>query len=145
MHIDIPVFRLSTSYISPNCSLAASVNMLWFQGGSHTNSTLTQLLGNHCSHLFLLCSLVITFSPWIASVSLNEKLNPFTIVIYSAVVFLVATFHLWGTRLLVNLYNGHVATDHDFPEPVFSIQTRSPAGRSCRSSGGRRPPAPRSH
>src|SRR5438105_11147229 len=29
------------AYSKPNCSLAASVIIPWFQGGSHTNSTLT--------------------------------------------------------------------------------------------------------
>src|ERR1035438_6631085 len=39
-------------YINPSCNFAASVNMLWFQGGSQTSSTDTSSTASRPSNLF---------------------------------------------------------------------------------------------
>src|SRR5215469_9107763 len=45
-------WRGSKGYISPNWSFAASVIMLWFQGGSQTSSTFASSMGSSASSLF---------------------------------------------------------------------------------------------
>lgn len=63
---------------------------------------------------FLVLTVPMTVSPAVAIYHVYEVIAEggdvvFTIQVWSAVIFaLAAVFHLWGTQLLIDMYNGHL-------------------------------------
>src|SRR6185437_7328182 len=49
---EVPFCFPDEIYISPSCNFAASLSMLWFQGGSQTSSTETSSTDSRLSNLF---------------------------------------------------------------------------------------------
>ncbi len=77
--------------------------------------------------LFLVIALPITFSPTIAAhLFLNSSFPSYEILLPLACFILAAIYHVWGTILLVGLYNQHLETEAQYANaPDTSSGNRS--------------------
>ena len=95
--------------------------------------------------LFLIVAVPIAASPTIgAHFFLTGAIVTFPLLLPSMCFAAAALFHFWGTRLLVGLYNGHLAQEAVLSHKRDGAQALQPRNTRHTAAGGMENPAPSS-